>query len=68
MSEYPKLIGLTGYAGAGKDLVAALLKMVGYTRFGFADEMKLQLYDKLAEASLETKKALAERGICLVDE
>jgi hypothetical protein len=40
MSEYPKLIGLTGYAGSGKDLVAALLKMVGYTRFGFADAVR----------------------------
>lgn len=45
MSDYPKLIGLTGYAGAGKDLVAALLKMVGYTRFGFADAVREEIRD-----------------------
>jgi len=39
-SSYPKLIGLVGLAGAGKDLVASHLKMVGYTRFGFADALR----------------------------
>ncbi len=63
--SYPKLIGLTGFAGSGKDLTAALLKMVGYTRFGFADAMKLELYDKIAEGSDETKEFLAANGICL---
>jgi len=43
MSEYPKLIGLTGYAGSGKDLVAAFLGMVGYTRFGFADAVRQEV-------------------------
>ena len=37
---YSKLLGLTGYKTSGKDLVAALLKMVGYTRFGFADAVR----------------------------
>lgn len=36
----PHLIGLTGYAGAGKDLVAALLSMRGYTRMAFADAVR----------------------------
>lgn len=38
--SYPKLIGLTGFSTSGKDLTAALLKMVGYTRFGFADAVR----------------------------
>lgn len=37
------LIGLTGLAGSGKDLVGALLKMVGYTRFAFADEVRREV-------------------------
>lgn len=36
----PRLIGLTGYAGAGKDLAAALLSMRGYTRLAFADAVR----------------------------
>lgn len=43
MSDFPKLIGLCGYAGAGKDLVAALLKMVGYHRIGFADAVRKEI-------------------------
>lgn len=35
-----RLIGLTGYAGSGKDLVAALLRMTDYVRFGFADAVR----------------------------
>lgn len=39
----PKLIGLTGQAGAGKDLVAAFLKMRSFARFGFADEVRKEV-------------------------
>lgn len=35
-----KLIGLCGYAGAGKDATAALLRMVGYRRVAFADQVR----------------------------
>lgn len=41
--SYPKLIGLTGFSTSGKDLTAALLKMIGYTRFGFADAVREEL-------------------------
>lgn len=41
--SYPKLIGLTGFSTSGKDLTAALLKMVGYTRFGFADAVREEI-------------------------
>ncbi len=42
--SYPKLIGLCGQAGAGKDLVAALLKMRGYKRYGFADTVREEVH------------------------
>lgn len=38
-----KLIGLAGKMGSGKDTVAALLKMVGYERFAFADELRREV-------------------------
>jgi hypothetical protein len=34
------IIGLTGVAGSGKDTVAALLAMRGFTRYAFADELR----------------------------
>lgn len=37
------LIGLVGNAGVGKDACAALLKMVGYTRFAFADAVRREV-------------------------
>lgn len=36
----PRLIGLTGHKGAGKDAVAAVLRQHGYTRIAFADPLK----------------------------
>lgn len=39
----PTLIALTGRAGSGKDLAAAMLGMVGYKRFGFADEVRREV-------------------------
>lgn len=53
MSDYSKLIGLTGFAGAGKDLVAAMLKIAGYTRFGFADAVREEV-----QASFENEADL----------
>jgi hypothetical protein len=37
------IIGLTGLAGSGKDTVAALLAMRGFTRYAFADELREQV-------------------------
>ena len=37
------IIGLTGLAGSGKDTVAALLAMKGFTRYAFADELRREV-------------------------
>ena len=34
------IIGITGFSGSGKDTVAALLAMRGFTRYAFADELR----------------------------
>ncbi len=39
----PRLIGLTGKAGSGKDACGALLRMLGYKRYGFADEVRNEI-------------------------
>jgi hypothetical protein len=39
-----KLIGLSGYAGAGKDEAANILKEIGYERKAFADPLREFLY------------------------
>ena len=39
----PVLIGLTGYAGTGKDTVRALLEEHGYHGFAFADPMRVMV-------------------------
>jgi hypothetical protein len=38
--EKPKVIGLCGRMGSGKDAAAALLSMVGYQRIAFADAVR----------------------------
>lgn len=49
----PPLIGLSGYAGSGKNQVAALLGMLGYSEIGFADALKAEVADAIrAERSL----------------
>ena len=45
----PVLIGLTGYAGTGKDTVRALLEEHGYHGFAFADPMR-QMVRAMVEA------------------
>lgn len=37
------IIGLVGYAGAGKDLVGALLRMMEYRRVAFGDALKAEV-------------------------
>lgn len=43
------LIGLAGFKESGKDAVAALLKMVGYTRFAFADEVRREVVNSFVD-------------------
>ncbi len=43
-----RLIGLCGFAGAGKDATAALLGMVGFRRVAFADGVREELRGWLA--------------------
>lgn len=40
-----QLIGLTGYAGSGKDLIAAMMRLRGYQRHGFADQVRKEIKD-----------------------
>lgn len=45
MTEPPRVIGLCGYAGVGKDEVAKILAYIyGYHRVAFADALKTVLY------------------------
>lgn len=58
-TQYPGLIGLTGYAGSGRDTVADMLTVIaGYDSFAFADPIREALFalDPLVgvEASLRT--------------
>jgi hypothetical protein len=48
----PTLIGLTGYAGAGKDTVRAILERMGYRGMAFADPMRAMLRALLAPLGL----------------
>jgi len=41
----PAVVGLTGYAGSGKDTVAGMLATYGFKRVAFADPMKEILLD-----------------------
>ena len=46
MDAIPNVIGLTGYAGSGKDTLANILvEEYGFTRIAFADKTKEFLYD-----------------------
>lgn len=46
MDAIPNVIGLTGYAGSGKDTLANILvEEYGFTRIAFADKIKEFLYD-----------------------
>lgn len=43
----PRLIGLCGYAGVGKDAAAALLAMIGYLRMAFADGVRSEVSEAI---------------------
>ena len=50
--DTPALVGLTGYAGSGKDLIGALLAMRGYTRIAFADAVRMEVADHIGRQAL----------------
>jgi len=62
----PAVVGLTGYAGSGKDLVGALLAMRGYKRIAFADAVRMEVSRLLlhggnipAQLSADSRTALS---------
>lgn len=50
----PHLIGLTGYAGTGKDTVRALLEEHGYHGLAFADPIRMMLRELLDSSGIDT--------------
>ena len=58
-----RVIGLSGYAGAGKDLVGALLAMRGFQRIAFGDALK----DEVAEFICSGETAPTELSVGLQD-
>jgi hypothetical protein len=57
----PKLIGLTGYAGSGKDTVREILEVCGYNGFAFADPIRAMLATLLAENGIDDDKYMNTR-------
>ena len=49
----PILVGLTGYAGTGKDTVRAILEAEGATGFAFADPMRGMLRELLTSTGID---------------
>lgn len=47
-STLPRIIGMCGAAGAGKDTVSLFLSYYGYQRIAFADALKIEAYDAIA--------------------
>lgn len=55
----PVVVGLLGYAGAGKDSVAAVFEECGYKRLAFADPLKKVAFDLFPEV----REAVSEHGV-----
>ena len=51
----PILIGLTGYAGTGKDTVREILEAEGATGFAFADPIRNMVRELLASTGIDDK-------------
>jgi len=45
--SYPRIIGLAGRMGSGKDTAAAFLKSHSYERRAFADALRAEVYERL---------------------
>ncbi len=43
--KYPKIIGLAGLMGSGKDTAALILNPLGYDRRSFADMLRVEVHD-----------------------
>lgn len=58
----PQFIGLTGYAGTGKDTVRQILEDEGFEGFAFADPMRGMLREMLGRAGLDDR-CMDERAL-----
>lgn len=56
------IVGLTGYAGSGKDTAAAVLLVKGYERIAFADKLKEGLYALNPIVAAVPEVGLVEHG------
>jgi hypothetical protein len=65
-----ELIGLSGYAGAGKDEVARILKPHGWERASFADPLRAALYalDPVVDNPRDAGSLIGAKLQSLVDE
>lgn len=52
MKQHPHIIGLTGFAGTGKDTVRGILKEHGYNGLAFADPIRAMLRELLTNAGI----------------
>ncbi len=43
--QFPLTIALSGFPGAGKDTVAAILNLLGYAPLSFASQLRQEIYD-----------------------
>lgn len=50
--KWPRVIALSGQAGAGKDLVAAMLYMLGFERIAFADPLRDEVRSAIATQTI----------------
>ncbi|CAB4131047.1 hypothetical protein UFOVP130_55 [uncultured Caudovirales phage] len=53
--DKPRIIGLCGHMGVGKDAAAAMLSMIGYTRIAFADQVRDEVADCIQQGMVPKK-------------
>jgi predicted ATPase len=53
--KLPPIIGLTGFAGSGKDTVRDILEDMGFVGFAFADPIRAMLRELLSGSGLDDK-------------
>ncbi len=53
--QKPRIIGLTGHMGVGKDAAAAMLSMVGYKRIAFADQVRREVMEAIQDGVFPRK-------------
>lgn len=63
--EVPKLIGLTGVMGSGKNTAAAMLQMLGYQETSFAYDLRKEVEELLrGSRDIHNGSSIAD-GLCL---